>query len=170
MNIEKAKNKSQKTLKRIIIVSVILFPILIFLCFAYMFSIAFEDHYDVKKGTLLWYATMDNKTITEFPVIEPNGRATYNRIGGDSPSIAAGWEIEYISYANSEVLIKQILDYLEKRGFTINEVEERYWYWWNKKTELDRLYSGANKKGEGLDLAFLKKENGMTEIVCTIVY
>ena len=168
MNIGKVKNKLRRNRKRIIIISVILWLVL---RFAYLFSVAFDDHYDVKKGTLLWYATMDNKTITKFPVIEPYGRAVYNSIGGDRPSIAAGWEIQYTSNADSEALTEKILDYLEKRGFTVEEVEERYWYWWIKKAESSRFYSGVNeRRGEGLDLAFFKTKNGKIVIECTILY
>jgi len=50
---------------------------------SYLFGLALDNHYDVKKGTFLWYATTNNGTITDFPVFESVGKVTYNSIGGD---------------------------------------------------------------------------------------
>jgi len=47
--------------------AVILFFPLGLLYLSYLFGLALDNHYDVKKGTFLWYATMDNETITDFP-------------------------------------------------------------------------------------------------------
>ena len=103
----KAKPQNiRKRRKRWIKVSaVILFFPLVLLYLSYLFGLAIDDHYDVKKGTFLWYATMNNKTIIDFPIFEINGKVKYNSIGGDSPSIGAGWEIEYISKTDIEVFL-----------------------------------------------------------------
>lgn len=168
----KGDKKRKKNRKWIISSSIILFPILGFLYFTYLFAIAVEDHYDVKKGTFLWYVRMDNKTITEFPVIEPAGNVIYNSIGGDSPSITIGWEIEYLSKKYTEDLRHKIIEYLNKEGFAVNEVEKTEYYWTGKykKDKMNQLYSGFNKEGESLDLLFQIQNNGMTRIQCTIVY
>src|SRR5690606_14270866 len=114
------------------------------LYFSYLFGIALNNHYNVKKGTFLWYATMDNKTITEFPVIEPIGGETYNKIGGDGPNIATGWEIEYESRADIETLTEKFVEYLKSDGYELEAVLETQFYWTgkNKKNETNRLYSG----------------------------
>jgi len=163
----------QRRIKRWIIGSavVLFFPIGL-LYFSYLFGIALDDHYDVKKGTFLWYATMDNKTITEFPIIEPIGDATYNKIGGDSPNIATGWEIEYESKADIETLTEKFVEYLKSYGYELEAVLETQFYWTgkNKKNETNRLYSGSNEKGESLDLLLQRQNNGLTTIECSIVY
>jgi hypothetical protein len=161
--------------KRIKVVFLILLPILVLLLFIfiYVFSISFENHYNVRKGTLLWYITMDNQTITKFPEIKLNGKVTYNSIGGDSPSIAKGWEIVYTSNEDIEKITEEILEYLKNREFTMSEVEQTEYYWIgrHKRDEMNRLYSGVNKKKEeGLDLALFLQENGMTIIQCTITH
>ena len=164
------RDKIRRNPKRIIVVFLILLPLLWFI---YLFSISFEDHCNVRKGTLLWYATMNNKTITKFPVIKLDGKVTYNSIGGDSPSIAAGWEIIYTSSEDIEKITEEILEYLKNRGFAIHEVEqtEHYWMGKYKRNEMSRLYSGVNKqKGEGLNLSLFLQKNGKTTIECTIVF
>jgi len=163
----------QRRIKRWIIGSavVLFFPIgLLYL--SYLFGIVLDDHYDVKKGTFLWYATMDNKAITEFPVIEPIGGATYNKIGGDAPSIATGWEIEYESRADIETLTEKFVEYLKSDGYELEAVLETQFYWTgkNNKNETNRLYSGSNEKGESLDLFLQRQNNGLTTIECSIVY
>lgn len=55
---------------------------------------------------------MDNKTITNFPIIQPKGEVVYNSLGGDNPNFAASWEITYSSSGNIENLTENILDYL----------------------------------------------------------
>ncbi len=170
------KNKGVEKIKKnrrwIIIFSLFLFPILGFLYFSFLFGIALNDHYDVKKGTFLWYATMDNKTIKEFPLIEPFGKVTYNSIGGDGPNIGTGWGIEFTSKKDSKDLVTSILLYLKKEGFETNEVDETQYYWAGKykRNEKNNLFSGYNKKGESLDLLLQRLENSMTRIICTIVY
>lgn len=102
------KNKTESVQKRIkkwiIGAAVVLFFPIAFLYLSHLFGIALKDHYDVKKGTFLWFATMDNKTITKFPVIEPIADATYNKIGGDGSTIVTGWGIEYESRTNIKTL------------------------------------------------------------------
>jgi hypothetical protein len=170
------KNKDVSKRKRnrrwIIISSSILFPILGFLYFSFLFGIALDDHYDVTRGTFLWYATMDNKTITEFPILEPMGNATYNKIGGDGPSIATGWEVEYNSKKDTENLSSTIIEYLKSDGFELSGVNETQYYWTGryKANGNTKLFSGFNKKGESLDLLIQRQDNRTTRIECTIVY
>lgn len=168
----KKVEERKRSRKRIIIFSAILFPVLSLLYLSYLFGVAFEDHYNVRKGTFLWYATMDNETITEFPVIEPCGMAIYNSIGGDNPNIATGWEIKYTSKKNIEDLSQLIIKYLQEKGFTINEVDKTQYYWKEKyvKNEINYLYAGYNKKGEALDVIFYRQSDETTGVECTIVY
>lgn len=164
--------KRKRTRKWIIISSSILFPILGFIYFSFLIGIALDDHYDVKRGTFLWYATMDNKTITEFPVLEPMGTATYNKIGGEGSNIGTGWGIEYNSKKDTDKLSSTIIEYLKSDGFELSEVNETQYYWSGryKKSENTELFSGFNKKGESLDLLIQKQNNGTTKIECTIVH
>ena len=111
---------------------------------------------------------MDNKTITDFPIINPRGKTSYNSIGGDGPNIATGWEIEYSSQENHKTLSKNILEYLKSNGFIISKVEKTQCYWQGrfKTNNSNQLYSGTNKKGECLDMQISKGGN----IQCSIVY
>lgn len=115
---------------------------------------------------------MDNETITDFPIIESVGKVTYNSIGGDSPSIGTGWEIEYESKSDIEYLTNRITEYLENEGYEITEVDEPQFNWKLniKKSETNELYSGSNEKGESLDLLIQKQINGLTKIECSILY
>ena len=133
-----------------------------------LFSTSLEDHNDVKKGTFLWYATMDNETITEFPIIKSKEKVTYNSIGGDGPNIATGWEISYSSSENHNTLSNTIMEYLKSNGFSVSKVEKTQCYWKGrfKTSNSNQLYSGTNKKGECLDLQISKGGN----IQCSIVY
>lgn len=168
----KPENIRKRIKKWIKVLVIILFFPLVLLYLSYLFGLAIDDHYDVKKGTFLWYATMDNETITEFPVFEANGKVKYNSIGGDSPSIATGWEIEYTSKTDIETLTNQIVEYLEKEGYEIKEVKETQFYWTgkNKKNGTNQLHSGSNEKGESLDLLIQSLGNGLNKIECSIVY
>lgn len=164
--------KRKKSRKWIKISSILLFPILGLLYLSYLFSIALENHYDVQRGSFLWYATMDNQTITEFPIIKSiDGYTTYNSIGGDSPNIGTGWEIAYTSKEEREILTAKILQYLNEEGYQLKEVNETQFYWKgkHKKSDSNQLYSGANKKGESLDLLFVNYGQS-TKIECSIVY
>jgi len=170
----KAKPENiRKRIKRWIkLLAIILFFPLILLYLTYLFGLAIEDHYDVKKGTFLWYATMDNETIKDFPIFQVHGGVTYNSIGGDSPSIDTGWEIEYTSKTDIETLTNQIVEFLEKDGYEIEEVEETQFYWSgkNRKNDTNHLYSGSNEKGESLDLLIHSLGNGLNKIECSIIY
>lgn len=162
----------KKIRKWIVTVSAILFFPLLFFYFSYLFGLTLDNHYDVKKGTFLWYATMDNTTITNFPLIKPKSRVTYNSIGGDGSNIGTGWGIEYVSEEENQILVNKIIVYLKSKGYEIKEVAETQYYWTgkNKKNETNQLFSGANEKGESLDILFVKQENQLTKIECTIVY
>jgi len=163
----------QKRIKRWIIGSaIVLFFPLILIYLSYLFGIALDNHYDVKKGTFLWYAIMDNETITDFPIFESVGKVTYNSIGGDSPNIGIGWEIEYESMSDIENLSDSITEYLENEGYKITTVDEPQYDWKGdiKKNETNELYSGSNDKGESLDLLLQKQVNGLTKIECSILY
>ena len=150
----------------------ILFIPLLLLYLSYLFSLAIDDHYNVKRGTFLWLVTMDNRTITSFPTIAVQGEVSYNSIGGDAPSISTGWEIEYASEASKSALTQEILVYLEQRGFELEEVGETQYYWTgkNKKNDMNQLYSGSNKKGESLDLMIQSFGVNSHRIECSIVY
>jgi len=170
------KNKGVEKRKRnsrwIIISSSIIFPILGLLYLSFLFGIALDNHYDVKRGTFLWYATMDNKTITKFPILEPIKIATYNKIGGDGPNIGTGWGVEYNSKKDTDNLSSTIMEYLKTEGFELSVVNETKYYWKGryKTNENTKLFSGFNKKGESLDLLIQRQDNGTTRIKCTIVY
>ena len=163
----------RKRVKKWIIGSaVILFFPLGLLYLSYLFGLALENHYDVKKGTFLWYATMDNETITDFPVFEPVGKVTYTSIGGDGPNIGTGWEIEYESKLDITFLTDKIAEYLKKEGYEIKSVSEPRYNWKVdvKKNETNELFSGSNDKGESLDLLLQKQIDGLTKVECSILY
>lgn len=121
---------ARKKLRRWIIgIAIVLILPLGLLYLSYLLAIALDNHYNVKKGTFLWYATMDNETITEFPVFEPVGKATYNSIGGDSPNIGTGWEIEYESKSDITFLTDKITEYLKNEGYEISSVDEPQYNW-----------------------------------------
>ncbi len=154
----------------IVIGSIILFPILSFLYFTYLFGLALDDHYDIKKGTFLWYATI-NEVITEFPVIEPDGEVTYHHIGGDSPGIAGGSGIVYESRESSKKVIPLLKDYLLKEGYTLEIVNKTKCGWakdFRNNTTL--LFAGISKEGGCLDLTLEIKSNGNSEIEALILY
>ena len=163
----------RKQVKKWIIGSaVILFFPLGLLYLSYLFGLALDNHYDVKKGTFLWYATMDNETITDFPVFESVGKVTYNSIGGDSPNIGTGWEIEYESKSDITLLTDRITEYLKNEGYEIKSVSEPQYNWKVdfKKNETNELFSGSNDKGESLDLLLQKQIDGLTKVECSILY
>ena len=161
----------KKVRKRVITSLLILIPIIGFFYLSYLFGIALDNHNDVKKGTFLWYATMDNETISEFPLIEPIGNVTYNSIGRDSPSIGAGWEIEYESKKSSAELIPLLKKYLLQEGYELKEVNEPECSWKNyQKNDSMLLFAGVSKKGECLDLTIEIKANGNSDIEVMILY
>ena len=128
----------------------------------------FDRHYDVQKRTLLWYATMDNKTITQFPVIKPTKKAIYNSLGGDSPEIGAEWEIQYISEEEKTILSNEILNYLKKEGFKIKQVENPKNYWKENNKSI-KSYLGSNKKGESLKLLLIEQNDNLIKVNCEII-
>jgi hypothetical protein len=166
------KNEAIQRVKRWIIgLSIGLFIPLTVFYFIYIFGTAFENHYDVRKGTLLWYATMDNRTITQFPVLNPAENVTYNSIGGDSPEIGTGWEIEYLSQEENQRIESTILEHLTKEGFDIKKVDELQYYGagFKKNSNTTKLYSGSKENGESLDLSIEKVDNLTTRIECSII-
>lgn len=159
-------------ISKIGLVGIILSGIVILCLFSllYIFGISTEAHYDVKKGTLLWFITMDNKTIKSFPIIQPTDNVKYNSIGGDSPSIAAGWEVEYTSEKNFESLVVDIRSFLIDQGFNIEPTDKPECSWRNYKTnDKIKLYKAVSEKGECLDLTLIKT-NDKTKIEVLILY
>jgi len=170
------KNKDQSARKRIRVwmigTSAVLILPLGFMYFSYLFGLALDHHHDVQRGTFLWYATMNNETITDFPILAPVGKVRFNSIGGDSPNIGTGWQIEYVSKTDAKTVSIRILEYLEGEGYNLHRAGETQFYWVgkHKKNETNELYSGSNQKGESLDLLIQASENGTTQIECSIVY
>ncbi len=93
-------------------------------CFLYAISVSWDDHYDVKRGSILWYFTMQEETITDFPIIEPYSKPKYNHIGGDAPGISIGWEIEYWSEADTTKLLSEIIPYIQRKGYKVKRINE----------------------------------------------
>ncbi len=154
----------------IVVGSIILFPIFGFLYFTYLFGLALNDHYNVKKGTFLWYATID-EVVTEFPVIEPAKGVTYHHISGDSPGFSGGSGIVYESREGSKKVIPLLKDYLLKEGYTLEIVDKTKCGWakdFRNNTTL--LFAGISKEGGCLDLTVRTKSNGNSEIKALILY
>ncbi|MFK7972027.1 MAG: hypothetical protein AB8F95_16790 [Bacteroidia bacterium] len=137
-----------------------------------LLALAIDDHYDVKRGTFTWWATMDNTTITSFPVHEPKEEVTYHAIGGDSPSIGTGWEIEYSSHASPSTLAAIIIPYLKNEGYQMEKVAQTQHYIIGQHHKSDRktLYSGVDAKGQSLDLLIDSVAHNTTVVDCSIVY
>ena len=114
---------------------------------------------------------MDNHTITHFPLIEPAGNATYNHIGGDSPSIGAGYEVSYTSNQPIESVLPSIRTYLTGEGYNINEVTIPECNWRNHiRNDSTWLFAGVSKDGGCLDLLLKKSGTGKTGIEAMILY
>lgn len=175
------KSKVERVRKKIrgwiIGIGVFLFFPLGFLNFIYHLSLAFEDHNNVKRGTFLWYATMDNKTITEFPTINVKGDVKYNKRGGDNPNIGGGWEIEYESTENTETLRSNLLDYLKSENFNLLEKSSTEFKYWKVKDQENGkllLYFGSKKKKYSslkthLYLMIQELKNGRSKIKCAVI-
>jgi len=142
----------------ILIISCLLSIFLSIYCFLYAFSTACENHYNVKKGTLLWKMVMFDETITNFPIIYPQGEPTYNHIGGDSPNIGAGWELEYSSFQDLHKIQSAISVYLAKEGYILQEVKFPECSWKRYNAREDTLLFSAGKGEKCLDLSFIKVE------------
>lgn len=167
----KEAERRKRNRKRIIITSLILLPIYGFICFLLFLRIGFNDHYDVKKGTFLWYITMNNKAIKEFPLIEPIGNVTYNSKGNDyKPNIVSGWEVEYETKKSSAELIPLLKKYFLKKGYKLKEVSKPECSWRNyHKNDSTLLFAGVSKKGECLDLTIKILVNGNSNIEALIL-
>jgi hypothetical protein len=117
---------------------------------------------------------MDNKTITKFPLIAPIGKEKFNAIGGDSPSIATGWEIEYWSGRKLNEISEKIFKHLKKDGFELQEVEKEKlvssYFIERDNFAVEKFYIGSNKKGERLELLLQQTTELETKITCTIYY
>jgi len=163
-------NRTKKTARRSIgIPAIILFPILLLYYFSVLFNIALEDHNNIKKGTFLWYVTMDDKTITEFPIIKQIGEVQYNSLGGDSPSISAGWEIEYLSSINYENSTNKIIPYLNLKGYQLHQTKEPIYTYNIDKNSPTIIYKGRNKEGKTIELIIQELDKKKVKVKCTIV-
>jgi hypothetical protein len=131
-------------------------PILGILYLLYAFDVAFDNHYNVQKGTLLWITTMSDKTINHFPIIQPKNEPIYNHIGGDSPNISIGWEIEYTSLQDFHKIEREISTYLVKEGYTLQREKFPQCSWKRYNAREDTLLFSGSKGYQCLDLAFIK--------------
>ena len=169
------KNKSPEKRARnrrwIILPSIFLFPFLFFLYFSLLFGLSLENHYGVQRGSFLWYATMANETVTEFPIVEPMGDVTYNKNGAGGANSTQSWEIEYTSKKDLKSLRSTILVYLQSNGYKMTEVNETDYTWHGHKANKDKkLFSGVDKKGESYYLILHRRISGATRIKCEIVF
>ena len=152
-------------------VSILAFPLYITIASVCFIGDASDDHYNVKRGSLLWYSVMNNPTITNFPQIEPAGEVKFHHIGGNSLSIAMGWEIEYEAKRNFEYLFPIIKNYLNDEGYTLKEVEEAPCRNWRnyKRSSGTFLYSGTVSPEDCLGLMFKQKDSTIL-IKASIIY
>jgi len=172
-NITRNFDREYKFFKRLIQltnIGFVLFPIFFVVFLWYGSGMSFDTHYDVKKGSWMWFMRMDNKIINNFPIIEPIKRAEYNDIGGDNPNIGAAWSVEYISNENHQELLIQIKKYLEKSNIKIySSTEAQCWFTWNDKLDKEYFYKDMNYKKGCLELKITELENGKTDVKFYVV-
>ena len=162
-NIKQNHDKKYKFFKRLIQISnvgFILFPILFVRFFWYALGVSCETHYDVKKGSWMWFMRMENDIVNDFPIIEPIGREKYNDVGGDNPNIGAAWSVEYVSRKTKQDLMSIINEYLSKKGIKITELLKSPCRIWREK-ENAVYYTNINGfDGNCLELEIEESENG----------
>ncbi len=156
--------------KNFLKVSLFLLPIFLIFSYLYVSFRLMESHHNINKGSLLWFITMDNSVINDFPIIENMNTPKYNWIGSDAPSINGGWELEYNSLANIELLESKILNYLEHKKFKLKKTKEPNCNWSNyEEEEIGVRYTGINEKDECLDLVFKFNKLNMIKVEISLI-
>jgi hypothetical protein len=162
--ISKRKQVKDRNRKWIIRLSFILGPVLGILLIFLLFNTVLNDNYNVKKGTILWYSTMTNSTVTEFPIIAPEGQASYNSLN-DGGTGFVGWEVEYTSTKKNEELLPLLKNYLLEKGYKLEKVKEPKYSWNNYHSDSSTtLIAGFSKKDKCLDLTIKKLANGNSHV------
>lgn len=149
---------------------IITLPVYLVIIFFYVTITLEENHYSVKKNTLLWHMCMNNSTINNFPIIENYSTPQYDWIGSDVPSINGGWQLRYKSKASKELLEKRIIKYLESKKFRLTKTDIPYCNWFNhEEGELAVRYIGTSENEEEcLDIAFRNLNSEITIIEVSI--
>jgi hypothetical protein len=129
-----------------------------------------ESHYNVKKGGLMWFMTMDDLVITDFPIIENTNAPHYDWVGSDSPSINGGRQLSYNSLADENELETVIIKYLNDNKFTLEKTKEPNCNWSNyREDEIGIRYTGVNDKGECLDLIIRINKLNVVRVEVSII-
>lgn len=157
---------TDKIQRRTFKVGALSFLIYLFFVSTFFFGLGLDNHYDVQRGTWLWYAVMGNSTIDNFPQVEPLDRVKFHHIGGDGPNIGVGWEVEYSTKLEISVLLPIIEDYLKEEGFIIRPVEQPTCGY---KMSKDWVIYTATNSGECLDLFLKEGKDGINEIELSII-
>ena len=137
-------------------------PIYLVVTIWYIISLGFEPQYDVKRGSLMWYTVMDNDFINTFPIVSLDGEVQYNTIGGDSPNIGAGWELNYESKKSISELEILLKDHFVASGSLLQQVDVSNCSWHSSDNN-DKKKLFSTKKGCA-DLLLTITENGNVRV------
>ena len=145
-----------------VLVSVIIALLLLSVIgYSYIFSkISLKEHYNVRRGTVIWHAVFKNTSISKVPVIKSIHPPQYS-YSFDNPHISYSITMEYKSELQIGKLIPIVLDELRKNGFEINLGKVHCGEWaWRLSADNGKIeYNGTSPKEECMFLEFQEIEN-----------
>ena len=114
-----------------------------------------SDHYEVKRGSLVWFILLKNTSLSEIPVVKPNNTPKYS-YSIDSPHIEYFLDMNYESKMEINEVVSTVITKLAQNEFEIYSGRANCGEWaWRNNNDLNKIeYNGRSSKGECLYLEF----------------
>lgn len=114
MNIYKYKRRG--------LFAITLLAVLLFFAYILVQKIRSDDFYNIEKNSLTWMIVMNNKIVSDYPIIKNDGEVGYNWKGFNHTSNSIiEWNIEYVSTELPSKILAENIEYFRKNNYKIKK-------------------------------------------------
>ena len=129
-----------------------------------------SNHYSIKEDTLLWYLTIKDSELYNFPIIESVKETSFNYLADSNQGFIV-CEVEYKSNESYDTLINKINDglkltYNSQVKFSSTSCPSM---WDGRQTLMDTLYSAKISNNDCINIS-LEKDGDSSIIVTAFIF
>ena len=156
--------------KIISFVKIILAVLIVFLVlFVLNLKIRTDSYYNISKYSFTWFWLFPaNGTLRGFPLVNPVNDLKYDYRGYESNTLdMEEYQIEYVSNANYNNILNTSIDYLEGKGYSLEQTNsvDCTWESISNVNETTRYYKDTTRISEGcLTFVITQGDNHLTYV------
>ncbi|GGD08102.1 hypothetical protein [Hyunsoonleella pacifica] len=154
----------------IILITLIFSPVIVKNYKYWNFWFYGSNHYSIKENSFLWYLTIKESEVCNFPVIKPLNEVSFNYLGESNQDIIV-CEVEYKSNESYNTLINEINDKLKLAYNGDVKFSSTFCpsMWDGRQMLMDTLYSAEISDNDCINIS-LEKESDNSIIVTAFIF